>query len=321
MRKEIMLFNPTYKVFLTTILLSLLCLMVNGQDMGNINGNVLDGKDKQPLPGATILLTNVTDSIQPEGTISGMDGTFSISVPKGKYEITVSFLGFNKYLDTLLVNKGSLALKDIVLYEEKSLLEEINVISSMAPTFQKGDTTFFNPDAFKVNLDATANDLLMKMPGFYRLEGKLMAMGDTIKEVLIDGKRFFGSDVGQALDMIPPKIIEKIEVYQYKSEASKRSGFEESTEGKTVNVVTNLDRKSFIRSELSAGIGKEERYAGNGYYNRFKEKNQLGIDAKKNNVQVPMKINRGSGQNSISGNEQNNNNIGGFYSIRGREQF
>ncbi len=298
----------------------LLVISASSQSKLKLKGTILDGKEKLPLPGATIMLTNLSDSIKSDGTITGLDGKFEIEVPKGKYIFTASFLGFNKYQDTLLI-KDVASLDTIQLFEEKSMLEEINVVSTLAPTFQRGDTTQYNPDAFKVNLDATAGDLLMKMPGFYSVDGKLLAMGDTIKEVLMDGKKFFGNNISQALNMIPPKIIKKIEVYQYKSDGTKHSGFEESTEGKTVNIVTNLDTNAFVKTDLAAGVGKEERYAGKANYNRFMESNHFNANAEKNNINVPLRINRGSGQNSISGDEMKNNNINANFGLRGDTDF
>ena len=309
-----------YKIHIVFALF-LSCVPIMAQQTLNVKGVVVDGMDKKPLPGATVYLKNTRDSIKSEGTITDVNGLFSIDTPKGDYALSVSFLGFNKFLDTLIVGNSSLDIDTVKLYEEDSILEEINVVSTLAPTFQNGDTTNYNPDAFKVNLDATAGDLLMKMPGFYTVEGKLMAMGDTIKEVLMDGKKFFGDNISQALEMIPPKIIEKIEVYQYKSEGTKHSGFEESTEGKTVNIVTNLDKKAFVRAEISAGAGKDERYAGEGFYSRFMESNRLGISAQKNNVAVPLRINRGGGENSISGDPVDNNVFFANFGLSGATDF
>ncbi|MGQ1785528.1 outer membrane beta-barrel protein [Saccharicrinis sp. GN24d3] len=301
-----------------TVIFLLASLTILSQNKVNVSGRVIDEKQQLALPGATVVATIPGDTTFREGTIAGKDGTFSLDLTEQIYFISVSFLGFNKFTDTVTVANNNMNLGEIKLREEKSILNEVKVVSTLAPTFQKGDTTLFNPDAFRVSLDATANDLLLKMPGFYAEEGKLMAMGDTIREVLLDGKKLFGADVTQALKVIPPKIIRSIEVYQYKSEGTKHSGFEESTEGRTVNIVTNLDTDAFVRSELSAGIGKEDRFATEGYYSRFLESNRLNVNANRNNVQVPLRINRGGAQNSISGDEVENSRVGANFGLSGK---
>ncbi len=291
------------------IILFLCSFNIVGQTNSLVKGTVLDYKTQNPLPGATIYLENLSDTLKSIGAITDYDGKINLTINQGVYHLNISYLGYTNFNDTINVNQETFLLDTIKLQEKKSIIKEVDVVSNLAPSFQKGDTTIFNPEAFKVSLDATAGDLLLKMPGFYHIEGKLIAMGDTIKEVLMDGKKIFGENISQALEMIPPKIIKKIEVYQYKSDETKHSGFEENTEGKTVNVITNLKTEDFIRAEVGAGKGKDNRCVGEAYYRRFSEKKRVGVNASKNNISVPLKINRFGGQNSISGDKVKNNNI------------
>ncbi|MCG8580394.1 MAG: outer membrane beta-barrel protein [Bacteroidales bacterium] len=310
-------------IFIVFVLL--LPVAVNSQVHG-IKGAVIDSDEQLPLPGATVLLTNVKDSLKQEGTITSMAGEFDLSAPSGKYALHISFMGFKPYRDTLLIDGEPLALGTITLWEEAALLDEIQVVSQLAPTFQKGDTVLFNPDAFKVSMDATANDLLLKMPGFFEIEGKLMAMGDTIKEVLVDGKRFFGNNVQEALTKISPGMIEEVEVYQYKSDEAKYSGFEDMNGGQTVNIVTKAKKQHLKMGQVAAGIGKDDRYVGEADYNRYSEKNRLSLNGGINNVNAPILINRslpsmGGGQATISGNKMENRQLGANYGMMGDNDF
>ncbi|WP_430817883.1 outer membrane beta-barrel protein [Carboxylicivirga sp. RSCT41] len=302
--------------YLFLVFLLLLPVAVIAQGLG-IKGVVIDSGEQLPLPGATVLLTNVSDSLVQEGTITSMTGEFDLSAARGKYALQISFMGYKPFRDTLLIEGEPLALGTITLWEEAALLDEIQVVSQLAPTFQKGDTVLFNPEAFKVSMDATANDLLLKMPGFFEIDGKLMAMGDTIKEVLVDGKRFFGNNVQEALTRISPEMIEEVEVYQYKSDEAKYSGFEDMNGGQTVNIVTRAKKEHLMMGELAAGLGKDERYVGEANFNRYSEKNRLNINGGINNVSAPIKINRGRGQNAISGNEMESKMLGANYGIMG----
>lgn len=301
-----------------TIVLLLSVLTSLSQSKVTIVGMVIDKQQRLPLPGAAVVLTMANDTSFLNGTISGADGTFSLDVENQKYFMTVSFLGYNELRDTITVHNRGIDMGMIELSEQKSLLKEVKVLGRMTTTLQKGDTTSYNPDAFKVNMDATTNDLLLKMPGFYSVDGKLMAMGDTIREVLVDGKDFFEDDLASALELIPPKIIRNIEVYPYQSKEAKHGGFEENEDGKTINIVTNLDSKAFVKSELALGLGKEDRYSAKGYYSRFMQSNRINAYADRNNVQVPLRINRGNSQLSISGNDSENNSLGANFGLSGK---
>ncbi|MCU4155683.1 TonB-dependent receptor [Carboxylicivirga sp. A043] len=288
---------------------------------GGITGLVLDEQEQLPLPGATVLLQNLQDSLLQEGTITALDGSYHLQVSNGSYALQVSFMGFKIYRDTLLLEDKPLELATIVLAEETEVLEEIKVVSNLAPTFQRGDTTLYNPAAFKVSLDATANDLLLKMPGFYEVDGKMLALGDTIKEVLVDGKRFFGFNVNEALRSIRPEMIKDIEVYQYKSDEARHSGFEDMNGGQTVNIVTKEQKNSMLFGELAAGIGKDDRYVGEASLNRYSEKNRMNVSGGVNNANVPIKVNQGSPRQSISGNKMEQKRLNANYGLMGRQEL
>ncbi len=305
------------------IVLSILavCSNIFAQDNLNIRGVVLDATGGNPLPGATVLVRDIGDTLKTEGSVSDLKGVFILPVTAGKHALTISFLGYRSYTDTIVISNNPVNIGTVRLYEEAEQIEEVKVISNLAPVLQRGDTTAFNPDAYKVNLDATAGDLILKMPGFYSEEGKLMAMGDTVVEVLMDGKKLFGENIDEALEMIPPNIIKKVEVYQYKSEGEKHSGFNESTEGKTVNIKTNRKAPGLMKSEVAVGYGKDNRYVGEGRYNNFQKERRIGINANANNINVPIKINRGREQSSISGDKTNNHRFMSTYGKSGKTEL
>ena len=274
-----------------------------------VSGKVIDNKQKQVLPGATVMFISLVDSLKKQGTISGSNGTFSLELPKNKYALSVSFMGFKTYTDTLNVGAQDVELPTIMLTEDDALLEEVKIVETQAPAIQRGDTTLYDPDGYKVHLDATTRDLLNKMPGFFEIEGTLMAMGDTIREVLVDGKKYFRSDISRVLQFIPVKIIKKIVVYPYESDEAKKTGFQETTGGMTVNIITNLDSKALVRVQVAAGYGKDDRYAGEGNYNRIKDKSVISVNAEKRNVDVPLRVGKYSAGGSISGNKIENENL------------
>ncbi len=82
-----------------------------------IRGMVLD-KDGLPLPGVTVTVPGAS-----YGTVTDLDGNYSITVPEGS-SLVFSFIGFEK--QTVLVgNKSTI---DVTLIEELSSLDEVVVI-------------------------------------------------------------------------------------------------------------------------------------------------------------------------------------------------
>ena len=295
----------------------LIAVNLFSQNSYTITGKVFGEDDKLALPGATVFVTNLLDSLDKKLTASDMSGAFSLEVQPGKYLFTVLFMGFNKYNDTVEVRKN-LHVGAILLSEKALVLNEISVVGEVASVIQKGDTTVYNPNAFKVNLDATAKDLLLKMPGFYNQEGTVMAKGDTVKQVLIDGKKYFGNNVDQALQAMSPDLIKEIEVFQYEDDASKHSGFENSFDGKTINIVTKNKKDALLRGELALGAGKNEHYASEARVQRFSQKSRMYLDGNLNNVNAPIKINKSNyGSSAISGDETNNSDLRLYWGLAG----
>ncbi|WP_421918618.1 outer membrane beta-barrel protein [Marinifilum sp.] len=298
------------------ILLSLFFILTGlslfAQKSYTLKGNVIDSQEGVSLPGATILLINKSDTIQKSGTITNELGKFNLKVKPGQYNFQVSFIGYKDIKKSIVVEENSMDLGQLKLIENTEFLQEINITETLPPAKIKGDTTVFNPEAFKVNPDATAGELLAKMPGFYEIDGKLVLEGQEVAEVLVDGKRFFGNNMNQALSMIPNDVIKNIEVYEYKSDEEKFSGFKENDEDKkTLNIVTNKKNKRLVFGDVAAGYGKDDRYGFKGNINSFSENNSITLTAESRNVNAPLKLsNRQFGNSRIDGNEIQDDSFG-----------
>ncbi|PXX98066.1 hypothetical protein DF185_17205 [Marinifilum breve] len=300
-----------YRILLS-IFFILTGLSLFAQKSYTLTGKVLDSQEEGSLPGATVLLINKSDTIQKTGTITNELGNFNIKVKPGQYDFQVSFIGYKDVKKSITVDKASIDLGQFKLIENTEFLQEINITETLPPTKLKGDTTVFNPDAFKVNPDATAGELLAKMPGFYEMDGKLIVEGQEVAEILVDGKKFFGNNMNQALATIPNDVIKNIEVYEYKSDEEKFTGLKRNEEDKkTLNIVTNKKNKRLVFGDVAAGFGKDNRYGFDGNINSFSDNNSITITAKSRDVNAPLKLsNRNFGNRSIDGNDIQDDSFG-----------
>lgn len=65
-----------------------------GQEKFSLSGQVLDINTKDPLIGATILVKELSNY----GTLTDVEGNFTLQLNKGKYQIEVSYLGYKKQI-------------------------------------------------------------------------------------------------------------------------------------------------------------------------------------------------------------------------------
>ncbi|TKG92020.1 TonB-dependent receptor [Puteibacter caeruleilacunae] len=291
----------------------LIGLSALAQKTYTLKGKVLDAQDDASLPGATILLISKADSLKQSGTITNQSGDFNIDMKPGEYNFQVSFLGYKSIKKSVTVDKSAIDLGQFKLSENTEVLQAVNVTEKMPPTKLKGDTTVYNPNAFKVNPDATTGELLAKMPGFDKVDGKLVVEGQKVAEILVDGKKFFGNNMNQALRVIPSDVVKNIEVYEYKDDEEKFTGFKKAEEDKkTINIVTKKKKnKRLVFGDVAAGYGKDNRYGFVGSVNSFSDNNKVTITAASKDVNAPLKLNnRGFGRTSISGNEIQDDSFG-----------
>ena len=237
------------KKIVPAILLAFSSFLSNAQ---TLSGNVKD-KSNQPLHAASIRVLKI-DSSFIKGTTTDENGNFGIkNLTSGRVLIQITYIGFNVLTIRTELNHGPMLLGKLVLSEKSSAINEVTVAGQATIATQKGDTTQFNTGAFKANPDATAEDLINKMPGVTNEGGKLKVQGEDVKQVLVDGKPFFDDDPSAVLKNLPAEVIDGIQVFDRKSDQSQMTGFDDGNTSKTINIIT--------KSQFRNGIfGRVYRY-------------------------------------------------------------
>ncbi|GAB1373016.1 TonB-dependent receptor [Candidatus Kapaibacterium sp.] len=88
-----------------------------------VNGYIIDGKTGETMVGATVLLEKTK-----LGARTNKSGYFTINnIPPGKYNIIVSFLGYEKFVKEYELKSGQLTRIDIELNQSSVMQEEIYV--------------------------------------------------------------------------------------------------------------------------------------------------------------------------------------------------
>jgi TonB-dependent receptor len=98
---------------------------------GAIRGRVLDDQLKSVLPGATIFEKGTNN-----GTTSDVNGEFFLRVPSGEIEIEVSYIGFRKYTEVIMVPENGVADVELKMISDATQLQDI-VITGVLQGQQK----------------------------------------------------------------------------------------------------------------------------------------------------------------------------------------
>ena len=176
-------------------------------------------------------------------------------------------------------------LGQIEMIPSAEVLSEVEVTADHVALEIRKDTISYNADAFQTQPNAAVEDLLKKLPGLeVDQEGNVKAQGEDVQNVLVDGKEFFGTDPKIATKNLPADAIDKVEVYDRKSEMAEFSGVDDGEREKTINLRLREDKKKGVFGNLEAGYGTDERYKAKASLNRFSKNSQLSFLGLANNV-------------------------------------
>ncbi|HEX2976719.1 MAG TPA: carboxypeptidase-like regulatory domain-containing protein, partial [Bacteroidales bacterium] len=251
-----------------------------------IKGEMIDEKG-QPLSSAAAVLLNPADSTLLYFSITGSNGAFSLgNVKKGSYLLQVSLLGFNTFWHKVDIpsQKGE-DLGQLVMIAKVFSIDEVNINAERIPIRIKKDTIEYDAKAYNVKPDGVAEDLIKKLPGVeVDRAGNIKALGEDVKNVLVDGKEFFGNDSKVATRNLPADAINKVQLYDKQTDESKFTGIDDGERNQTLNLVLDKDKKQGIFGDVLAGAGTSGRAEASAKAYRFSSKSQLAAIAMYNNI-------------------------------------
>lgn len=250
-----------------------------------VTGVITDSKEKLPLPGVNVLLIQAVDTTKFTGTQTGINGEFAFTgVQPGSYKLKTVYLGYSISYRNITVANADIALGNISIAPATTVLQGVEIQTMQTRVEQKGDTTQYNANAYKTNPDATAEDLVTKLPGVTNENGTVKVQGEEVKKVLVDGKPFFGDDPNAALKNVPADMIDKIQVFDKMSDQSQFTGFDDGNSNKTINIVTKQGMSKGKMAKAYAGYGTDDRYTAGGNLNIMNGEQKLTLMGMSNNI-------------------------------------
>lgn len=287
----------------------------------NITGQLVDSINA-PLPSATVMLLHAKDSSLANFGASNAQGNFEIrNVIKGDYFIKVSYVGFATLTHRVIfpaegnvVNVGRLKLE-----LQSTELEGVVIQGEAPPVTIKKDTIEFNAPSFKVAPNSNVEDLLKRLPGVeVESDGTIKAQGETVQRVTVDGKEFFGRDPKIATRNLPADAIQKVQLFDRRSDQSLFTGIDDGEREKTINLELKEKNRNAAFGNVLAGYGTDDRYQARASINKFSKGNQLSFLGMANNIneqgfsiQDYMNFSGGLQQMASGGRATVNFNMGG----------
>ncbi|MEL7147841.1 MAG: carboxypeptidase regulatory-like domain-containing protein, partial [Bacteroidota bacterium] len=251
----------------------------------SVSGKLIDVKENAPITGATVLMINIKDSSRSRYAVSDIEGRFVINqLGRAFYRMQVRSLGYEPFTKILRITLPQVDLGTVPLTPDVTALDEMVVEGEVVAVQQIGDTTQYDAAAYKVNPDASAKDLVSKMPGIVVDSDGVTSNGESIEQVLLDGKRFFGQDPLLSLNTIPADIIDKVQVYDEESDQSQFTGFSDGNTTLTMNVVTKEDKRNGQFGRMYAGVGEDQRYKAGVNINAFNKDQRITFLGMTNNI-------------------------------------
>ena len=246
-----------------------------------IKGEIVDKEASSNLINASVAVLQAKDSILVKFTRVAADGSFKFNnMPVGDYILLVTYPDYADYVESFKLNE-TITTKDfgkIGLLSKARLLNEVIVKGEAISMKVNGDTTEFNAGSFKVQPNAKVEDLLKQLPGIsIDKDGKITAQGQTVNRVLVDGEEFFGDDPTLVTKNIRSDMVDKIQLYDDKSENAKFTGIDDGQISKTINLKLKEDKKKGYFGKLDAGGGNDNFYSTQGLLNFFNNKKKFSV--------------------------------------------
>ena len=263
---------------LTVILLLLVISATSAfSQHATIKGKITDTAEKKTLSNSVIALLR-PDSTLVKFTRSEKDGSFTLAnLKEGKYLLLVTHPTFaDYYVSANLKDTSQIDLQQVPMILRSQLLEQVVVSQKLGAIRIKKDTTEYIADSFKVAANASVEDLLKRLPGIQvDVDGKIKTQGEDVQKVLVDGEEFFGDDPTMATQNIRADAVEKVQVYDKKSDQAAFTGIDDGQRTKTINLKLKEDKKNGYFGKLTLGGGLPDKFNNQGMVNAFKGKRKF----------------------------------------------
>lgn len=181
-----------------------------------VTGVVLDAQSKQPIEYASVALYSQVDDQLIAGGITDPDGKYIIeNIDEGDFYLQIKFIGFKELTtETFKIDPAQRKYDaaDILLQQESSELENIDIVGKKMPVSYKVDKRIVDASANIAAQGGSAVNILERVPSIaVDVDGNVTLRGSSSFMILIDGRPSLLSP-SMALEQIPATEVDNIEI-------------------------------------------------------------------------------------------------------------
>lgn len=261
---------------------------VQKKDPGKITGKIIDEENGHALPDVSIRVGN-------KGTSSAIDGSFNLTLPKGKYEAEISSVGYDKKVVTdIEVKENETFSLNVTLKREKSQLAGVVVRASakkestsalyIAQKNRASISDGISAEQIARTSDKNIGEVLKRVSGIATMGNKYMVvrgLSERYNSASVNGQIMPSTELNRknfSFDIIPANMVDQVVVYKtitpdqhaefgggnvnVETKAIPSENFMTITAGISVNDQTT--GKTFLSQELSSreyfGLPSKSRY-------------------------------------------------------------
>jgi len=251
-----------------------------------IQGTLKDSLANRALNAATVSLVYAKDSSLVSFSRTNEAGLFNFkNVAPGSYLISFSYVGYVPKWVPVLTGSDKTVEMGVVYMNDVNTMSTVTVTARRPPVVINGDSVEFNSENFKTAPNAVVEDLLKKMPGMeVDKSGGITVNGKTVTKVFVNGKEFFSGDPKMATKNLPADAVDKIQVYDRKSDQAMFTGIDDGSEETAINLKLKKDRNKSTFGKLNGGAGTPNVFDAQGNVNVINNDEQFSAIGGANNT-------------------------------------
>jgi hypothetical protein len=251
-----------------------------------IQGSLKDSIANRALNSATVSLVYAKDSSLVSFSRTNEAGVFNFkNVAPGNYLISVSYVGYVPKWVPVLTGTDKTVEMGLIYMNDVNSMSTVTVTARRPPVVINGDSVEFNSENFKTAPNAVVEDLLKKMPGMeVDKAGGITVNGKKVTKVFVNGKEFFTGDPMMATKNLPADAVDKIQVYDRKSDQAMFTGIDDGSEETAINLKLKKDRNRSTFGKLNGGAGTPSVFDAQGNVNVINNEEQFSAIGGANNT-------------------------------------
>lgn len=233
-----------------------------------IRGTVIDDETGETLIGVNVLIEGTSI-----GTVTDIDGNFTIQIEEGEYNLVFSYISFaTQKVEHVEAKAGDVALVDIRMLPDDALIEEVVVTAKALSntetavlTIQKKSANMINgisAQTFSKTGDSDAASAIKRVTGVTVQGGKYIyvrGLGDRYSKSVLNGLEIPGLDPEKnsvQMDIFPTNVLDNIIVYK----TFTPDLFGDFTGGMVDVRTKDFPSKKYIKVSASLGMNTETHF-------------------------------------------------------------